>query len=353
MALQGTIDAFPLTDVLQLLSSSTRTGRLMLDGDRGHADLWLDEGSVVGGDTATPSDSAAQLVFEMLRFTDGAFVFDGPIAPDAVPSHSVVPTTLDDCLVEAAVPARGVVADRSGPAIVHHMDPPRRGAAGVVDHGERRRVATARGGGGGVRPPPVGRTARNGEFDTSSADRAMVERSMLVIDAPSPGHGADGRGLGGTPSGWRSSMTRTVLPTAGSPRPRATPRRVQEEPVTEDSSFPERFPIDDLLNDEGAAPGGSWSEGSRRGSHGSLRPSPSSRSGPRRSRTRRSPAPTTTCRAAPQRHGTTWWPGSIPRPAPDRPGPAVASTGDGQMRSTAQPTASTTPPMRSCVRCRG
>ncbi len=36
--------------------------------------------------------------------------------------------------------------------------------------------------------------------------------------------------------------------------------------MSEDSSFPERFPIDDLLNDEGAAPGGSWSEGSAEGS---------------------------------------------------------------------------------------
>ncbi len=184
MALQGTIDAFPLTDVLQLLSSSTRSGRLMLDGDRGHADLWLDEGSVVGGDTATPSDSAAQLVFEMLRFTDGAFVFDGPIAPDAVPSHSVVPTTLDDCLVEAA----SLLEEWSR---IEAVLPSRRHAIRLaaelpessitVSADEWRLLAML---GEESTAARLAERLGSGEFDTSALIVAMVERSMLVIDEP-------------------------------------------------------------------------------------------------------------------------------------------------------------------------
>ena len=35
MALQGNIETFALSDVLQLLSSTKKTGRLRLEGDRG------------------------------------------------------------------------------------------------------------------------------------------------------------------------------------------------------------------------------------------------------------------------------------------------------------------------------
>ena len=59
MALQGTIDAFPLTDVLQLLSSASKSGRLLLEGDRGRAELWIEEGSVIGGDPAGSASKAA------------------------------------------------------------------------------------------------------------------------------------------------------------------------------------------------------------------------------------------------------------------------------------------------------
>ena len=76
MALQGTIETFPLTDVLTLLGSSSKTGRLELTGDRGTGWLWVDGGSVVGGSVGERvMDDPARLVFELLRFTDGAFEF--------------------------------------------------------------------------------------------------------------------------------------------------------------------------------------------------------------------------------------------------------------------------------------
>lgn len=262
MALQGTIDAFPLTDVLQLLSASTRSGRLMLDGDRGHADLWLDEGSVVGGESAAPSDSAALLVFEMLRFTDGSFVFDGPVPPDAAPLRSVVPTTLDECLVEAAslleewsrieavLPSRRHVirlaAELPAPSITVGAD-------------EWRLLATL---GTDTSAAQLADGLGRGEFDTSSLIVAMVERSLLVIDVPmsenvpvSPQGGVEHR------QDLNAAIPDGVALGESDPGT-AEPEHV----VTSDPSFPERFPIDELLGDDAASPGGAWPEGPAEGS---------------------------------------------------------------------------------------
>ena len=47
MALQGTLDTFALPDVLRLLASTRKTGRLRITADRGSGSIWLDGGSVV------------------------------------------------------------------------------------------------------------------------------------------------------------------------------------------------------------------------------------------------------------------------------------------------------------------
>ncbi|HEX6568350.1 MAG TPA: DUF4388 domain-containing protein, partial [Acidimicrobiales bacterium] len=79
MALQGTLDTFSLPDVLRLLSTTSKTGRLRIDGDRGQGSVWLADGGIVDADAdravaGTPTD---EVVFELLRFTSGSFAFDG------------------------------------------------------------------------------------------------------------------------------------------------------------------------------------------------------------------------------------------------------------------------------------
>lgn len=79
MALQGTLDTFSLPDVLRLLATTSKTGRLRIEGDRGHGSVWLSEGGVVDADAdrvveGTPTD---EVVFELLRFGSGSFSFDG------------------------------------------------------------------------------------------------------------------------------------------------------------------------------------------------------------------------------------------------------------------------------------
>ena len=50
MALQGTIETFALPEVLRLLGSGAKTGRLRLSGDRGSGSVWIDGGKVVGAE---------------------------------------------------------------------------------------------------------------------------------------------------------------------------------------------------------------------------------------------------------------------------------------------------------------
>src|SRR3954452_4303257 len=47
VALQGTLDTFALPDVLRLLASTKKTGRLHLTGNRGDGSVWVDTGDVV------------------------------------------------------------------------------------------------------------------------------------------------------------------------------------------------------------------------------------------------------------------------------------------------------------------
>ena len=79
MALQGTLDTFSLPDVLRLLATTSKTGRLRIEGDRGRGSVWLADGGVVDADAdrtldGTPVD---EVVFELLRFESGNFAFDG------------------------------------------------------------------------------------------------------------------------------------------------------------------------------------------------------------------------------------------------------------------------------------
>ena len=79
MALQGTLDTFSLPDVLRLLATTSKTGRLRIEGDRGQGSVWLSDGGVVDADAdrtldGTPVD---EVVFELLRFDSGNFAFDG------------------------------------------------------------------------------------------------------------------------------------------------------------------------------------------------------------------------------------------------------------------------------------
>ncbi len=77
MALQGTLDTFALADVLRLLATTAKTGRLRVEGDRGHGDVWLRDGTVMASSAERAIEGAPseEIVFELLRFEVGSFDF--------------------------------------------------------------------------------------------------------------------------------------------------------------------------------------------------------------------------------------------------------------------------------------
>jgi len=99
VALQGTIETFALPEVLRLLGSSAKTGRLRVSGDRGSGSVWVDGGKVVGAEaTGTPEDSSpATVMFELLRYVEGSFSFDD----DQVTSRDGSPQDIEVLLGDA------------------------------------------------------------------------------------------------------------------------------------------------------------------------------------------------------------------------------------------------------------
>lgn len=78
MALQGTIDSFALADVMRLLAGSRKTGRLVVNGERGSSSLWLSNGELVGGSTSGDPTAVdlVDIVFDILRYESGSFIFE-------------------------------------------------------------------------------------------------------------------------------------------------------------------------------------------------------------------------------------------------------------------------------------
>ncbi len=80
MALQGTLDTFALADLVRLLATTSKTGELAIDGDRGSGRLWFADGQLVGGEPT--ADDLADVVFALLRTEEGDFAFHADVAPD-------------------------------------------------------------------------------------------------------------------------------------------------------------------------------------------------------------------------------------------------------------------------------
>ena len=106
MALQGTIDTFALADVLRLLGSTAKTGRLTLDGDRGRGEVLVVDGKVnglaLGDDSDFDEQPADEAMFELLRFENGNFVFD---ADESARDHTGTTWDVETLLTGADVVA--------------------------------------------------------------------------------------------------------------------------------------------------------------------------------------------------------------------------------------------------------
>ncbi|HLU41081.1 MAG TPA: DUF4388 domain-containing protein [Microthrixaceae bacterium] len=223
MALQGTIDAFPLADVLALLSSSSKTGRLVLEGDRGTATLWIEEGQVVGGSgRQSAGATAASLVFELLRFGEGSFSFDS--GSSGSPEVAVAPTPL----AEALDAARGLLQEWDAIAAVvpstrHRIAlEPQLSEPSVTIEASRWPLVVAAG-----RVPAVDEVIEELGLDELAACAeiaSLVTAGLLRVEEPRD---------------TASHETGTTLGEGSAP-----PLLQDEEPP---AAFPDHFPIDDLV----------------------------------------------------------------------------------------------------------
>lgn len=186
MALQGTIDTFDLTEVVKMLAAGSKTGRLGLSGDRGEGSVWFDSGKIVASttDATQVTGSHTDVVFQLLRFDDGSFVFEQGATPSHIDEPTDAVTVLDQAAerlvewreIEAVVPSmRSTVLLRAG------LDR----ADVVID---RERWAALAAVGGGVMVEELGDRLELDELGTGRVVKDLSELGLVEVgdEVPEP-----------------------------------------------------------------------------------------------------------------------------------------------------------------------
>lgn len=99
MALQGTLDTFELPDVLRLLESTSKSGRLRVNGSSTDGSLWVDDGMIIASYSSSQvaDGDHVGVLFELLRLHDGQFLFVAEDKPEEIKS----PVTVGDLVTQA------------------------------------------------------------------------------------------------------------------------------------------------------------------------------------------------------------------------------------------------------------
>ncbi len=184
VALSGTLDTFALPDVLRLLASTAKSGRLRVSGNRGSGSVWVTDGEVVASELTTINSldpSAVDVVFGLLRFDAGSFTFESDaVAPNAGPGMAMDPilSSAEHMLVEwqsieEVVPSLdvwvGLLPELDGPDV-------------MVDAMRWRCIAAV---GAGVQVGLIAETLGLNEVDTCRLVKELIELGLLtLIDAP-------------------------------------------------------------------------------------------------------------------------------------------------------------------------
>ena len=180
MALQGTLDTFALPDVLRLLATTRKTGRLRVNGDRGSGSLWVEEGQLAASELIVPGatdDSLINTLFHLLRFKRGSFIFEtGAMAP-----AGVIPSEIEPMLDEAETM---LIEWRSIEAVVPSVDawltlrPELAGSMVKIDN-DRWRIIAAIGGGRSV--GGVGEALGLDELPALRGVKEIVELGLVSV----------------------------------------------------------------------------------------------------------------------------------------------------------------------------
>lgn len=184
MALQGTLDTFALPDVLRLLASTKKTGRLRVSGNRGTGSVWVDAGKVVASEATGLPDSpqSVDVLFELLRYGDGSFTFEA----GTTAANPAMPTDVEPLLIEAE---HQLIEWREIEAVVPSMEAwvtlvPELPRPDVVIDGDRWRTIVTVGSGSSV--ASIGRALDLGEVAVCRIVKDLVELGLGSV-ATSPG----------------------------------------------------------------------------------------------------------------------------------------------------------------------
>ena len=184
MALQGTLDTFSLPDVLKLLATTSKTGRLRIDGDRGQGSVWLSDGRVVDADADRAVDGAPteEVVFELLRFSSGSFAFDA----DSHTPNAEHPDDVNDLLRRAnSLLSEWTELEAVVPSLDHRVSlTSELSSDEVTIDADRWRSLVAVGGGRSV--GEVASSLGLSELNVSRAVRDLVELGVADVDSPEP-----------------------------------------------------------------------------------------------------------------------------------------------------------------------
>ncbi|MGQ0616913.1 MAG: DUF4388 domain-containing protein [Acidimicrobiia bacterium] len=190
MALQGTLDTFALPDVLRLLASTNKSGRLAVEGDHGSGEVWLEGGAVVGAwaPGAGAGAGSAAVMFELLRNESGSFSFE-PGAMSPAPAAAVAVEGLlaqaeveleEWRAIEAVVPSLGSWVTMASELAVADV---------TVDADQWRVLACI---GGGATVAAIGDALDLGEVAACRGVKELVELGLVDL-GPVPA---------GTAAGW-------------------------------------------------------------------------------------------------------------------------------------------------------
>lgn len=180
MALQGTLETFSLPDVLQLLSSTKKSGCLRVTGERADGSVWLADGSIIAAKLGDAGSAPIDVVFELLRLETGEFVFDDGGLPDEAGKPVDVATALDEAakLVEEWTAIESVV-----PSSDHWVSlVPEISGDEVTVSSDRWKALVAVAGGSSV--SGVGATLELGELAVARLVKELVEAQLVEIGEP-------------------------------------------------------------------------------------------------------------------------------------------------------------------------
>jgi hypothetical protein len=179
VALQGTLETFSVPEVLRLLAGTNKTGLLALEGDRGVGNVWLTDGRISTAQSEhEQGDRIEAVLFDLLRFSTGSFVFEPGARPDEDGVHEA---DVEEVLTEAE---RLLVEWREIEAVVPSLDvrvhlvDELSGESVTVTADQWRSLALI---GSGITARRIGARLDLGEFDACSLVRDLVDAGLVDV----------------------------------------------------------------------------------------------------------------------------------------------------------------------------